>query len=114
MVQFNSPTSILFFAALLASANLSVVCAKPRFTVRDLVDDHLYSRDVDHYDSFITRDEIEELFGRHLDMDLSSIHSRDLADIYARHPDHFVNFFESVGSFVKRCVRGYWRHMVRK
>ncbi|TEB24698.1 hypothetical protein FA13DRAFT_1298441 [Coprinellus micaceus] len=96
MVHFKK-SSLLLFAALFASANSRSVGtgAYSGLTIRDLLEHEVFSR-------------------RHLDTDLEDISERHYEDLYARHPDHFVNFFESVGNIVKRAAHDYWQHMIRK
>jgi len=112
MVQFKISSSLLFLATLLVTfANLvSADVGRPTITVRDIVDHELFSRDL-RYHELITRDEIEEVFGRELDTEVTTFFQRDLDHIYARHPDKFANFFECIGDFVKRFATLYWRHM---
>jgi hypothetical protein len=83
---------------------------------RDLVENDLFSRDL-HAHGLITREEIEELFGRDMDADVTDLFERKqttLNQFHERHPAGAANFFQSIGDFVKRCARGYWKHMIRK
>ncbi|RXW19555.1 hypothetical protein EST38_g6286 [Candolleomyces aberdarensis] len=85
-------------------------------TRRDLVEHELFSRDLQAH-GLVTREEIEELFGRDMDSEVSDLFERKQAtlnQIHSRHPEGAVNLFQSIGDFVKRCASGYWKHMIRK
>lgn len=115
MVHYKA-SSLLLLVALLTTSNLSSVGAKSGYTVRDLVENDLFSRDL-HAHGLITREEIEELFGRDMDADVTDLFERKqttLNQFHERHPVGAANFFQSIGDFVKRCARGYWKHMIRK
>lgn len=104
---------------------------------RDLVHLELAKRGLE-YDSFHARDELEMLFGRHMDAEFPTLGSRGLeyeaVDLRkpSEHPnqqviehdpgkatsvtksEHPKNFFQAIGDLVKRCAHGYWQHMIRK